>query len=753
MCAVVVFAAANAGLPLRLDFGTASSPLAPGHERVTAADAFDGKKGRGWFDVAGLGKPRCGGLHERDRGSPDSLRRDFVAGMGCYSNEVKQGFAIGVPNGRYFVLLVTGDSQYGIAGRQPTTVIAEGKQIVDHIDVPVRRFATVSFETEVRDGRLDLVFDTAAGETWTVCALHVYPASTAADRARAKRSVKELKTSTEAEARRAIEHGFRRLEHVSTRTLPPALAGKPMVVFVPNPLERLYPNDAPRVDEAARKEVAAFAARGEYEPFTFAVYAGKRLEALSVEVGPLQGRRGSIAELDVRRIACRDLRHGSSWSTKFMHSPYLCAKAEPCDLPAGTTTQYWVTVRVPGDAPDGWYESKAVIRATGERASVLPLRLLVLPLALPEPEKKLCMYYDGRPFIRANLSMQLADMRAHGISGLTVTRATPKGTGDSLDLSEPADEIERYVEAGFPGPFVFSCGGYPRAARKLFPGLSWQEGCERMVRTVLVEAEKRNWPRIVFYPVDEIGNSEERRGKLRREAPVIQRAGGTVYVTANNFRHGLALDEFIDIWCVNIPITAEQEAQILEPERENEYWRYGVSFHRDSRQARVSSGYGFFQRPAAAHWYFHYQSVTGDPYEDLDGKNRDWCAAYPSLEGPLPTLDWEQIREGYDDLRWLTALERAAEAAKLAEKPALAREAEELLEEIRTEETLSLKASDVDIADAMEVLPEAERQGLSRPKLPERYVTNEEFVAYRRRVALLVLKLRARLGERALDHP
>ena len=34
-------------------------------------------------------------------------------------------------------------------------------------------------------------------------------------------------------------------------------------------------------------------------------------------------------------------------------------------------------------------------------------------------------------------------------------------------------------------------------------------------------------------------------------------------------------------------------------------------------------------------------------------KYRDHVVAYPSANGPIPTLQWEALREGIDDLRYL----------------------------------------------------------------------------------------------------
>ena len=65
-------------------------------------------------------------------------------------------------------------------------------------------------------------------------------------------------------------------------------------------------------------------------------------------------------------------------------------------------------------------------------------------------------------------------------------------------------------------------------------------------------------------------------------------------------------------------------------------------------------------------YFWHYQCYNADPFNDLDGDARDWCAAYPGPDGtPIPTMDWESHREGSDDMRYIATLKQfAAKAAK-----------------------------------------------------------------------------------------
>jgi hypothetical protein len=112
--------------------------------------------------------------------------------------------------------------------------------------------------------------------------------------------------------------------------------------------------------------------------------------------------------------------------------------------------------------------------------------------------------------------------------------------------------------------------------------------------------------------------------------------------------------------------------------------RYGSAYLNDPRKARDSCGFGFYRRPAEAMFYWHYQCYKGDPFNDFDGGCRDHCAAYPGPNGELiPTTDWEGLREGVDDMRYLATLKHyAALAAKTRAGKAVAARALKTLNEV-----------------------------------------------------------------------
>ncbi|MFS8199639.1 alpha-glucuronidase family glycosyl hydrolase [Streptomyces sp. CWNU-52B] len=115
---------------LALDAGPDGSPLVPGWTRLTAEDRYDDERGYGWT------KERP---DNRDRGTGDALRRDFV------TQKIKD-FAIGlrVPAGEHTVWVLTGDM---VAESAITTISENGTVLASSgaATLPARVFRWFSF--------------------------------------------------------------------------------------------------------------------------------------------------------------------------------------------------------------------------------------------------------------------------------------------------------------------------------------------------------------------------------------------------------------------------------------------------------------------------------------------------------------------------------------------------------------------------------------------------------------------------------
>lgn len=137
-------------LPLKFDFGTATSPVETGFTQVTPATRYSDALGYGWTTI---------GLDSRDRGSPDSLRRDFV-----FSSTYSE-FAVRLPAGYYHVTLLMGDLSFN----HNVGIYAE-QQLIHDAATFAGLFTEYSFSYSVTDGIFELGF---YGSPWVINAVTI----------------------------------------------------------------------------------------------------------------------------------------------------------------------------------------------------------------------------------------------------------------------------------------------------------------------------------------------------------------------------------------------------------------------------------------------------------------------------------------------------------------------------------------------------------------------------------------------------
>ena len=139
------------------DFGTSTSPVMSGYNKVTEATAYSSSLGYGWTDTSTL--------ESRDRGAPDDVKRDFVM-----SSSAARTFRVDLANRTYTVNVLQGDQQFA---HDNMVVKANGTTVLPDVDTAAGSFAYNSFQATVTNGSLLLQFSDAGGSdpTWVVNAV------------------------------------------------------------------------------------------------------------------------------------------------------------------------------------------------------------------------------------------------------------------------------------------------------------------------------------------------------------------------------------------------------------------------------------------------------------------------------------------------------------------------------------------------------------------------------------------------------
>ncbi|HTP00158.1 MAG TPA: NBR1-Ig-like domain-containing protein [Anaerolineales bacterium] len=136
------------------DFGTASSPIAPGYVQVTEATNYT---------AGGFGWTSPSNAQSVDRSTQsDPLKRDFVM-----SGTSAPTFRVDLPNGNYAVTVTMGDQD---AAHDNMIVKANGAVMLSDVDTATGTFAIRTFNVAVSGGILNLQFLDAGGvdSVWVV---------------------------------------------------------------------------------------------------------------------------------------------------------------------------------------------------------------------------------------------------------------------------------------------------------------------------------------------------------------------------------------------------------------------------------------------------------------------------------------------------------------------------------------------------------------------------------------------------------
>ena len=142
------------------DFGTAGSTVESGYTQITPSTLYSTTSGYGWINTAGL--------DSRDRGTPDSLREDFVF------SSTDHTFVVDLANGNYQVIVTIGDQNYA---HDLIDVYAEGTLQINDLSPAAGAFPQITFYVAIADGQLNLGFhdDGGASPFWMINALTIQP--------------------------------------------------------------------------------------------------------------------------------------------------------------------------------------------------------------------------------------------------------------------------------------------------------------------------------------------------------------------------------------------------------------------------------------------------------------------------------------------------------------------------------------------------------------------------------------------------
>lgn len=746
-----------AGAPLLLDFGTPASPLRTDFVRVTEAGAGGVAAWSADADLSSIATPILRESTYNESSGRSNPPANYATELSCdhVRGAADTTLTVSLPPGPYVVWLLCGaagepraqvwDITVHCGASTATATFAGGQEI-----------RTLQLQGEADANGLRLGFATRS--RWLVNAAVVAPR---AEWPEVERTVVGPIHGETFLLPPDVPSQWKEVPHAEVRTAPaewPAVdRERGFVVFHRHYLEPVWPNSVPSRDEC-QAPVRAFAALNEYEPLTFSILPLRDLPALDLEIGDLTTADGRViprSHLDLRFVRYMVVRPNYLTTGVYYEAPDVLMPWTPQPLRAGRNLTVWLTVRTGPAIQEGLYGGTVRLLSGGQVLHEVPLLLRVIPLLLQQDRSLTYGQYYHHPYRQMSAApdpfsrrwwatkaeLEHADMAAHGNNAL-VLGLGGRQVGDrwDLDFDGLGRCLELYNRYGFYQPVVCSFpvsslygkhmkGGMGSHLRLVkMPPQEFFDEVTALVRTIEDERRRRLWPELLYYPVDEPSTAADSVQFMTAVLKAIKEVPGVrTYVTADPAHDEfIPMKPYVDVWCCQ-PFSLERETVLADMSaRRVEYWCYpnhvaGENDHTPWAGARMTYGFGFWRSGFRALTPWIYQAIVGDQWNYLDGSSMDFFNRTADDASPIPVAQWEAYREGIDDGRYITTLERTIERAKTAGLRQLAADAETDLQWV---------------AMAINVQPKYFRDGLWQ---------GESFDVYRWLLASRILELEAAL--------
>ena len=515
-----------------------------------------------------------------------------------------------------------------------------------------------------------------------------------------------------------IPKTIQKVDPETNMTLDSAAAAKysssGMVPFAWHPMRSIYSVTAPTANIMG-KAARAIATPGEYVPLVAAVYALDKLSCVEVTVEPFKDKAGKTVIpryfIDLRRIM--DLPSPlRSDPSKYMIEPRYLESFDEFDIlnvKKDSAERFWLTVKIPENCPAGIIRSTIKFQARGKAPVTLPLMIRVLPFTLEKPDPFTEMTFsmlsglnDPRVTLWARDKQpqqalrQMADMAEHGMTSSTYEHCNPavKLNSDksiSVDFDKPGmtcvysmnDFMHMVNRSGLTGPFGLYNGPY-EWAQFMLPGVlklekmseDYNNVFRQLVRAVEDQRKKMKWQQFIWFVGDEPAH-DNMRLKLSENAgrqvlAVLPDAEVTNFFNGmhSGIRDWEIMRKGASLVCANF--FNESVLKDIKKLGYKKHWNYNSAMweDRDTRAHRIA--YGLLPWALKSTGVTQYVLRESAPYskgkefaiyDQINFGRTDYDYTYPAADGPLPTPDWESVRQGVYDYYYFYTLRKLIKAA------------------------------------------------------------------------------------------
>jgi hypothetical protein len=467
----------------------------------------------------------------------------------------------------------------------------------------------------------------------------------------------------------------------------------------------VYPWDIPAEHERFSK-LDIRMSRNDFDPLTFGIYPIRDLGDVKVSVSDLSGPDGkTIPSGNILIQVARVLKIRTGEGNSYRLVPRLLDRTDHTNIPIAYTTRFWLTVHSDSTTFPGKYQGAIRIKPEREAELKIPFTVEIIPVTLEpvpgidynmllsyeffeleskdwSPAQKEKIYQDGINSFR--------DYINHGMS--TVVVASPFYFQWNKDGSPRLEHLDAMIraakETGFKRPVYWYYGQYLQVAKGQHPGnirlydpKVHPARARYLTETAMKKDRAIGGPPLGFMPID------EPRIALRKKITLdllkeIKKVPGAITMCTTNIG-GKLLD---------IENDSQVDRSTLKPgekvrDSDRKVWEYNNTAVdcMNPRYSRYIYGYYAWRQnlDGMCSWGpSTTENSRGNPFEDLDHEFSDYAITYPHIGGPLATPNWEALREGIDDVRYIYQLEKLC-SARAEKHPVETAEAEKFLDSIR----------------------------------------------------------------------
>ncbi|OGV55233.1 MAG: hypothetical protein A2017_09405 [Lentisphaerae bacterium GWF2_44_16] len=639
------------------DFGPAKIETIPGFTKVSANTVYDAGKGYGWTSAAGM--------LDCDRRGPGSLRRDFVVSE---NTGAMNTFKVKLPSGRYYLYVLSGD---GVLPSPGCRLNVNGREF----DVPSNDTGDFCPEIFACDAGKDGL-DISMKGIGILNSLVIAP-------------IKQWREFSEIINSITVpDTGFKKDVQPTHREKPQisdADRKQGYICYVNSLQQRIFPDTTP-LPQQVNNTVEAAATPGEIEAASFAIYGVNDVADLNITLSDLKSETGELfpaKDIDLNVVRCWPQRSGHKGNAKtWSVIPELLEPFSAQDVPSGISRQFWLNFNVPENAKPGLYTGSISLKAANTPEKKLALKFKVYPFKLKDPEDYFfAMYYGGRegsgycidPKNKDADMTQLLDMKKHGMNSVILTF----GANWSPEIAERLRYCNRLLdEAGFPKQPI------PIHHQEITPELAAQ------IRDLV---KKENLREVLFYPVDEPFNKKlDRAIEIYKKLKTVPGIRTYSTVTQNDVDK---LGDTLDVRTYTIIDYAK-----FEPERISEecrkagksFWWYSNASREYPDAVRFKAGYFYWKTNSRGQAYWAYANFQDDAFNDFDAGSAEHCTVYFKGGKLFSTIQWEEIREGINDFKYIYTLEQLIKE-NIGKKPEECTKARKLLDDIKADTVVDLK--------------------------------------------------------------